>query len=104
MSKKNRLQSKKRVASHSLATAKSGGEQYGTLEKKCLEYKDKLSQAEGNEKIERFLKNEAYSFLLSEGLIDKFLEYRNTSQQTKQQWTAYVLSVNANLRGLWIDA
>lgn len=104
MSKKNRLQSKKRVASHSLATAKSGGEQYGTLEKKCLEYKDKLSQAEGSEKIERFLKNEAYSFLLSEGLIDKFLEYRNTSQQTKQQWAAYFLSVNANLGGLWIDA
>ena len=104
MSKKNRLQSKKRVASHSLATAKSGGEQYGTLEKKSLEYKDKLSQADGNEEIERFLKNEAYSFLLSEGLIDKFLEYRNTSQQTKQQRAEYFLSVNANLGGLWIDA
>lgn len=104
MSKKNHLQNKRKVSFHSLATAKNGGEQYRTLEKKCLEYKDKLSLAEGREEIERFLKNEAYSFLLAEGLLDKFLEYRDTSQQTKQQATAYYLSINANLGGLWIDA
>lgn len=103
MSKKNHLQRKK-VFSHSLVKTKSRGQKSGTPGKDIMEYKDWLSHAEGREEIERFLKNEAYSFLLSEGLIGKFLEYRNTSQQSKQQGAAYFLAVNANLRGLWIDA
>lgn len=103
MNKKTK--NKQKILSRTLGTARGRGEQYGTLEKENKELKEKLSQAEGRESIELFLKNEAYSFLLSEGLIDKFLEYRKNSQtSSKQQAAAYFLTISANLGGLWIDA
>ena len=98
MSKKRQ---KKRVLSNSRTPNNRVG-LYDMLEAKYRAYKDKCSFVEGREEIERFLKNEAYSFLLAEGIIDKFLEYRE-AQQTKQQGAAYFLVVNANLEGLWID-
>ena len=55
------------------------------------------------ERIERRLKNEAYSFLLSEGLLEKFLEYRTNFHRTKSQETYYRLTMSANIEGAWID-
>ena len=76
---------------------------YDELAKKHQEIQDKLEATEEGEVIEKLLKNEAYAFLLAEGLIDKFLEFRENFHRTKAQEVLYNLVTEASLGGLWID-
>ena len=62
-----------------------------------------LSETKEGYAIERFLKNEAYAFLLAEGLLNKFLEFREHFHRTKAQEVLYNLVAEAKLGGLWID-
>lgn len=72
-------------------------------EKEYEEALQKLSEAQSGENMERLYKNEAYAFLLSEGLLDKFLEFRTSFHRTKTQEANYLLVTQADLCGLWID-
>lgn len=76
------------------------------LEEKFKEYEDildKLEKAEEGEAVEKHLKNEAYAFLLAEGHIEKFLEFREHFHRTRAQEVLYNLVTEASLGGLWID-
>lgn len=94
--------------------AKKHGKQFSTLEETILEKYNKLTkqqkeliakvaESDEGERIERYLKNEAYAFLLAEGLLDKFLEFRETFHRTKPQEVLFSLVTEANMGGLWID-
>lgn len=73
-------------------------------EESLEELREQLTSAEDRECIERFLKNEAYAYIMAEGLLDKFLEFRTTSlYRTKVQESHYKSVMDANLGGLWID-
>ena len=73
-------------------------------EENLEEMREQLISAEDRERIERFLKNEAYAYIMAEGLLDKFLEFRATSlYRTKKQESTYKPVMEANLGGLWID-
>ena len=63
----------------------------------------KLSEIEEAYTIEKLLKNEAYAFLLAEGLLDKFLDFREHFHRTKAQHALYNLVAEADMGGLWID-
>lgn len=76
---------------------------YDELAKKHQETQEKLHDYETGESIEKFLKNEAYAFLLAEGLLDKFLDFRETFHRTKAQEALYTLVAKNNQEGLWID-
>lgn len=68
------------------------------------ELREQLISAEDRERIERFLKNEAYAYLISEGLLDKFLWFRSSSlHRTEKQENAYKPITEANLGGLWFE-
>ncbi len=67
------------------------------------EMEKKLSDTEKGERIEKYLKNEAYAFILSEGLLNKFLEFRTPLHRSKPQDVFFNLVAEADLRGLWID-
>lgn len=73
------------------------------LSREHKETKENLQKAKEGEKIEKLLKNEAYAFLLAEGLLDKFLEFREHFHRTKAQDALYTLTAEADLGGLWID-
>ena len=62
-----------------------------------------LQETKEGERVERYLKNEAYAFLLAEGLLDKFLEFREKFHRTKPQEVLFSLVTEANMGGLWID-
>ena len=102
MRKKNLMRQKKQLQNIDGATQRKGNK-YDELEAVNRDLQNQLSKAENLEEIERTLKNEAYSFLLSEGLIEKFLEYRSGFHRNKHQEAAYLLTFQANLGGLWID-
>ncbi len=72
-------------------------------EKDYEEALQKLSEAQREANLERLFKNEAYAFLLDEGLLDKFLEFRTSFHRTKSQDAHYFLVIEADLSGLWID-
>ena len=76
---------------------------YDELAKKHQETQEEIQDAKEGEIIEMLLKNEAYAFFLAEGLIDKFLEFRETFHRTKAQDVLYNLVTEASLGGLWID-
>ena len=73
-------------------------------EENLEEMREQLISAEDRERIERFLKNEAYAYIMAEGLLDTFLDFRTTSlYRTKKQESIYKPVMEANLGGLWID-
>jgi len=76
---------------------------YQEFEKAYQDSLNDLDQALEGEQIEKLLKNEAYAFFLAEGLLDKFLEFREYFHRTKAQDALYNLTTEANLGGLWID-
>lgn len=76
---------------------------YEKLEKEYGKSIESLSIALGGEELEKLLKNEAYAFLLSEGLLEKFLEFRSMCHRTRSQEAHFKLITEANLEGLWID-
>ena len=78
-------------------------EKYNKLTKQQKELIAKVAESDEGERIERYLKNEAYAFLLAEGLLDKFLEFRETFHRTKPQEALFSLVAEADMRGLWID-
>lgn len=90
--------------SHQESTIKQSEEKLQeTQEKLYQEALEKLKKAEEGEEIEKLLKNEAYAFLLAEGLMDKFLDFREYFQRTKAQNALYNLVAEASLGGLWVD-
>ena len=78
-------------------------EKYQKLYTESEWIKEKLSFIESDDIIEKFLKNEAYAFLLSENLLDKFLVFREATKRTKTQETIFNLVIAAELTGLWIE-
>lgn len=73
------------------------------LDKDCIKLKEELSFMEDRATIEKFLKNEAYAFLISEGLLDKFLAFPEAEQRTKTQDAIYTLVSATDLIGFWIE-
>ena len=72
-------------------------------EERNVELDEALSFMEAAEGNERYLKNEAFGFILSEGLLEKFLEFREEYHRTPTQRTHYTLVLRANLAGFWLD-
>ncbi len=62
-----------------------------------------IQTATEGETLEKYLKNEAYAFILAEGLLDKFLEFREPFHRTKAQGALFNLVAEAQIGGLWID-
>ncbi len=83
--------------------ARESKEWYENQPKEYKEALQQLSETEDRERVERYLKNEAYAFLLAEGLLDKFLEFRETFHRTKPQEALFSLVAEADMGGLWID-
>lgn len=90
------MSNKKQQPSHLEEAIKQSEKNYEELAKE-------LQEAKEGEQIEKLLKNEAYAFLLAEGLLDKFLEFRQHFHRTKAQDALYNLVAEASLGGLWID-
>ena len=102
MSKKNKSQNGKRLSQ--IKDANKPSEKYcEVLSRELKETQEELNETKDGERIEKRLKNEAYAFLLAEGLLDKFLEFREHFHRTKAQDALYTLTAEANLGGLWID-
>jgi hypothetical protein len=78
-------------------------EKYNKLTKQQKELIAKVAESDEGERVERYLKNEAYAFLLAEGLLDKFLEFREPFHRTKAQEALFTLVAEAQMGGLWID-
>ena len=78
-------------------------EKYGKLEKMYGEALEKLSEKVIDEGTERVLKNEAYAFLLSEGLVDKFIDFRETFHRSRAQGAYWRLVSQADLDGYWLE-
>jgi predicted PP-loop superfamily ATPase len=95
---------KRKQPSHQESTIKQTEEKLQeTQEKLYQEALERLKKAEEGEEVEKLLKNEAYAFLLAEGLMDKFLDFREYFQRTKAQNALYNLVAEASLGGLWVD-
>lgn len=77
-------------------------EKYKILEDEYLKLKEKFSDKETEETVEKFLKNQAFVFILTEGLLDKFLEFRKAGQRTRTQEAIYTLVLATDPTGLWI--
>lgn len=84
--------------------------QLSQLEEKCAklekmkgELLEELSEKMVSGATEKLLKNEAYAFLLSEGLVEKFLNFRYTYQGTKSQEVYFKLVQIADLDDCWLD-
>ena len=56
------------------------------------------------ERVERRLKNEAYSFIQSEKLTSKFLDYINGIGTTREQEAFYSSATKRDERGLWLES
>lgn len=93
-----RNKSKKRFNLNEVAATKG---KY--LSKEQKETQEELIKAKEGEQAEKLLKNEAYAFLLAEGLLNKFLRFREYFYRTKTQDALYNLVAEADLGGLWID-
>lgn len=78
-------------------------EKYGKLEKMYGEALEELSEKVIDEGTERVLKNEAYAFLLSEGLVDKFIDFRETFHRSRAQEAYWKLVSQADLDGYWLE-
>lgn len=100
---KNKKKNQGKQLSHLEQAIKQSEKYYEELSEQHKEALKKLGEANEGEEIERTLKNEVYSFLLSEGLLEKFLEYRTNFHRTKSQETYYRLTMSANIEGAWID-
>jgi hypothetical protein len=73
----------------------------------CEEYNTLFRDGGSKELVEensreRLLKNEAYAFILSEGLIDKFLDFREPFHRTRSQDISYNLAIMADIPDFWI--
>ena len=101
--RKNRNGSKQQLTPLEREVLKRSKEYYKGLSKEYKEALEMLTEAEEATKVEKHLKNEAYCFILAEGLLDKFLEFRETFHRTKAQEALYNLVAEASLGGLWID-
>ena len=78
-------------------------EKYGKLEKMYGEALEDLSKKIVGEETEKILKNEAYAFLLSEGLVDKFIDFRETFHRSRAQEAYWRLVSEADLDGYWLE-
>ena len=79
-------------------------ERYKALEGEYLKLKEEISNKETREEIEKFLKNQAFTFILTEGLLEKFLKFRESGQRTKTQEAIYTLVLATDPIGFWISA
>lgn len=78
-------------------------EKYEALEKEYKEALDKITIYETGEAIEKYLKNLAYAFIVSEGLLERFFDFMDPHHRDKRQEAIYSLTMEAELGGLWID-
>ena len=84
--------------------------QLSQLEEKCAklekmkgELLEELSEKMVSGATEKLLKNEAYAFLLSEGLVDKFIDFRETFHRSRAQEAYWRLVSQADLDGYWLE-
>ena len=104
------MKKKKKQHSHLEEAIKKSEKYYEELKAEQKETKAELQKAIetlqtaiDGETLEKYLKNEAYAFLLAEGLLDKFLEFREPFHRTKAQDALFNLVAEAQMGGLWID-
>ena len=64
--------------------------------------KEDLNSEREENSEERLYKNEAYAFILSEGLLDKFLDFREPLHRTRSQEIHYTLTTASDLPGEWV--
>lgn len=102
MSKKKKNQKGKQL-SHLEGAIKQSEKNYEELAREHEETLKELQKVRECKQIEKQLKNEAYAYLLAEGLLDKFLDFREHFHRTKPQEALYTLVEEADLGGLWID-
>ena len=78
-------------------------ENYAKLEEAYRKTLENLRDTETGETIENILKNEAYAFIISEGLTEKFLDFRVLANRSRHQEAVYNAVTEAGLEGIWID-
>lgn len=100
MSKRNQYQKKNSSLEDK---RKKAEDRYKSLRDELTELKEQLSDMDTRETIENFLKNEAYAFLISEGLLDEFVVFREGSARTRSQNEIYNLVTSIAKKGLWIE-
>ena len=93
----------KKQHSHLEEAIKTSEKYYEELKAEHQKALETIQTAIEGETLEKYLKNEAYAFLLAEGLLDKFLEFREPFHRTKAQDALFNLVAEAQMGGLWID-
>ncbi len=97
------MEKDKKQLSHLEETIKKNEQKYEELKAEHQKALETIQTAIEGETLEKYLKNEAYAFLLAEGLLDKFLEFREPFHRTKAQDALFNLVAEAQMGGLWID-
>ena len=64
--------------------------------------KEDLNSEREENSEERLYKNEAYAFILSEGLLDKFLDFLEPLHRNRSQEIHYTLTTASDLPGEWV--
>ena len=82
--------------------AKQAITEFNRVNKILSEVKEELNNERDENSEERLYKNEAYAFILSEGLLDKFLDFREPLHRTRSQEIHYSLTTASDLPGEWI--
>ena len=82
--------------------AKQAITEFNGVNKILSEVKEELNNERDENSEERLYKNEAYAFILSEGLLDKFLDFREPLHRTRSQEIHYTLTTASDLPGEWI--
>ena len=82
--------------------AKQAITEFNGVNKILSEVKEELNNERDENSEERLYKNEAYAFILSEGLLDKFLDFREPLHRTRSQEIHYSLTTASDLPGEWI--
>ena len=83
-------------------TAKQAITEFNGVNETLSQVKEELNNQMDESSEERLYKNEAYAFILSEGLLDKFLDFREPLHRTRSQEIHYTLTTASDLPGEWI--
>ena len=97
------MEKDKKQLSHLEETIKKNEQKYEELKVEHQKALECIQTATEGETLEKYLKNEAYAFILAEGLLDKFLDFREPFHRTKAQGALFNLVAEAQIGGLWID-
>ena len=83
-------------------TAKQAINEFNGVNETLSLVKEELNNERDENSEERLYKNEAYAFILSEGLLDKFLDFREPLHRTRSQEIHYSLITASDLPGEWV--